>query len=336
MRASYGSSSSGHGGSEQPERAQLDDFGTYHRDSSDDSWDMSTESAERERERASGSCASRSSRVALLFLACVAAVSLTLALTGIGGSSTATESGSFLASLLAATTQINKESTDLPVDISVGQDPTIDVAVGQEVTVEEESEMTFTIMRDGYDALIYFTPLDISIMQYAILDPYVGVIEPHSPMTIEIFGTADDKYYTFDVCSTADTTDCQTGYLYTTGNKESTTVTFDCTPREDEYSVVVSERSSQNDAVLRTSTGYALCMYVRREIRTLTEADRDATMDAMYTMWSTNEAVGQNKYGKNFHSSTYLLEFHFFNAAWQDGDHIHEGLGFLHQHIKVR
>ena len=115
----------------------------------------------------------------------------------------------------------------------------------------------------------------------------------------------------------------------------SVNVNFACTPLEDEFSITVNELSSQNDAVLRSSSGFALCMYVRREIRTLTDTDRDALMDAMYAMWSTNEAVGQATYGKDFHSSTFLLEFHFFNAAWQDGDHIHEGLGFLHQHIKM-
>ena len=30
-----------------------------------------------------------------------------------------------------------------------------------------------------------------------------------------------------------------------------------------------------------------------------------------------------------------VTEAHHFNAAWRDGDHIHEGLGFLPQHIKL-
>jgi hypothetical protein len=58
-------------------------------------------------------------------------------------------------------------------------------------------------------------------------------------------------------------------------------------------------------------------------------------MDAMFTLWSTKEEDGQEKYGENFHNSTYFTSAHDFNAAWQDADHIHEGLGFIPQHIKI-
>ena len=76
-------------------------------------------------------------------------------------------------------------------------------------------------------------------------------------------------------------------------------------------------------------------MYVRREIRSLLASDRDAVLDAMYTIYSTEEEEGRSKYGENFHNSTYFTEWHHFNAAWQDADHIHEGAGFLPQHIKA-
>ena len=58
-------------------------------------------------------------------------------------------------------------------------------------------------------------------------------------------------------------------------------------------------------------------------------------MDAMFEMWSTNTTVGQAKYGSNYYDADYMLGYHFYNAAWQDGDHIHEGLGFFPQHIKL-
>jgi len=225
-----------------------------------------------------------------------------------------------------------------------GEDSTIDVSTdvstdeigGTDAADVDASILTFSLKRDGYDPLIYFSPLDLSVVKYEILVNYVAVIEPYAGMALEVYGTADDKYYTFEACSLTDSTECYSGTLYTDGYKTSQTIKIACEPLEDEYFITVNELSSASDTVLRTSSGYALCMYVRREIRTLTEADRDATMDAMYTMWSTNEADGQKEYGADYHSSTFLLEFHFFNAAWQDGDHIHEGNGFLPQHIKVR
>eukprot|EP00595_Chromulina_sp_UTEXLB2642_P002475 CAMPEP_0196764134 /NCGR_PEP_ID=MMETSP1095-20130614/5414_1 /TAXON_ID=96789 ORGANISM="Chromulina nebulosa, Strain UTEXLB2642" /NCGR_SAMPLE_ID=MMETSP1095 /ASSEMBLY_ACC=CAM_ASM_000446 /LENGTH=537 /DNA_ID=CAMNT_0042118849 /DNA_START=559 /DNA_END=2172 /DNA_ORIENTATION=- len=55
----------------------------------------------------------------------------------------------------------------------------------------------------------------------------------------------------------------------------------------------------------------------------------------MATMWFTNESEGKEKYGDDYHHADYLLKFHYFNSAWQDADHIHEGNGFLPQHVKL-
>jgi hypothetical protein len=98
--------------------------------------------------------------------------------------------------------------------------------------------------------------------------------------------------------------------------------------------IPVVEYNSNGD-VLRTTTGQGMCIYVRREIRSLSGTDLATTMDAMHTLWSVSEEEGQETYGSNFHSSSYLLKFHHFNAAWQEGDHIHEGNGFLTQHTKM-
>ena len=76
-------------------------------------------------------------------------------------------------------------------------------------------------------------------------------------------------------------------------------------------------------------------MYVRREIREYTEADLDATMDAMHALWEYSDAEGQAKYGANFHSATYFNVAHDFCAGQRDADHIHQGLGFVPQHIKL-
>ena len=48
-----------------------------------------------------------------------------------------------------------------------------------------------------------------------------------------------------------------------------------------------------------------------------------------------DDATGRKKYGEYYHSAEYFTQAHHFNAAQQDADHIHEGLGFIAQHIKV-
>ena len=52
-------------------------------------------------------------------------------------------------------------------------------------------------------------------------------------------------------------------------------------------------------------------------------------------LWEVDDVTGAAKFGDNYKSANYLLEFHFYNAAWQTGDHIHEGLGFVPQHLKL-
>lgn len=48
-----------------------------------------------------------------------------------------------------------------------------------------------------------------------------------------------------------------------------------------------------------------------------------------------SEEEGQELYGSNYHSIDWFTEAHMFNAAQRDSDHIHEGLGFLPQHVKI-
>jgi len=63
--------------------------------------------------------------------------------------------------------------------------------------------------------------------------------------------------------------------------------------------------------------------------------DLNRALDAMLVLYTLDEDEGIAKYGDNFHSSTHFTEWHYFNAAQRDADHIHEGSGFLLQHIKA-
>ena len=81
--------------------------------------------------------------------------------------------------------------------------------------------------------------------------------------------------------------------------------------------------------------GTALCLYVRREIRSLTSTDLDTYINTLYTLYTTPNEVGKELYGADFENSSYILRHHYFNAAQHDNDHIHEGNGFLMQHVKI-
>jgi len=201
-------------------------------------------------------------------------------------------------------------------------------------TTEPVSLLSYTTKRDGYDHLAYFGESPSSYLKYKFLDGYVGVVEPNAQMKLTMFDVPQEGeyYYDFTVCS--DTTNtCVTGDYFAS---DSDAFSFDCTPLSETFTITVSEYLySSRLATGKVDKSSLMCMYVRREIRSLTDADLQQTMDAMWAMWSIDEATGVEKYGDNFHNYEYLLGFHYFNAAWQESDHIHEGNGFLAQHIKM-
>ena len=201
------------------------------------------------------------------------------------------------------------------------------------ITKREKSNYGF--QRVGYDLLPYFGDDADDTINYAILDGMDGVIEPNVPMQFQYFGDGLKSDYYFKIQVMIDSTgeELGTGYLYPSASSKDQPVTCDCEPLT-ELRVDVSEYNSKGDAI-KTFNLKTMCMYVRRELRSLTADDLSKTMDAMYTLWQYTDEEGQPTYGKDYHGIVYFSSMHHFNAAWQDGDHIHEGLGFLPQHIKM-
>ena len=107
---------------------------------------------------------------------------------------------------------------------------------------------------------------------------------------------------------------------------------FECSPY-DEFNVKFT--ATANDGSSSSITRTAVCMYVRREIRSLTDDDLSDAMDAMYTIWSVDEADGQEKYGENYHNHAWFTSAHYFGSAGIDSDYTHGGHGFIPQHVKL-
>ena len=83
------------------------------------------------------------------------------------------------------------------------------------------------------------------------------------------------------------------------------------------------------------SEGKLLVRYVRREIRDLTQEDRNRYLDALVKMWEIEGVDGRRKYSSKYISSNELLALHGTNSALRDNDHFHNGAGFLAQHLRL-
>uniref|UniRef100_A0A6C0KH90 Tyrosinase copper-binding domain-containing protein n=1 Tax=viral metagenome TaxID=1070528 RepID=A0A6C0KH90_9ZZZZ len=82
-----------------------------------------------------------------------------------------------------------------------------------------------------------------------------------------------------------------------------------------------------------TQTFTAAVKYVRREIRSLTDADRELYFDALEQIYSLDETTGQSIYGSKFHSAEYFSYKHLSGAGTSDCDHWHDGAGIITHHM---
>lgn len=208
---------------------------------------------------------------------------------------------------------------------------------------DSDNDFPFTMKREDYDILPYFdADYTSTFLTYKFLEDYDGVVEPHANMLLASKTLNEYKHteyiFNYTIKSTAcesgkKCTDKYTGY-YSESSFGSSVVSIPCNPY-DTYSITVAKYANKKSwKLLRSYSGQLVCIYVRREIQSLTTSDLDATMDAMYAIWAYTEAEGQKLFGEDFHNSSYFTGAHDFNAAWVEADHIHEGLGFIPQHIK--
>lgn len=197
----------------------------------------------------------------------------------------------------------------------------------------------FTFHRIGYESLTFFslnrTTLE-EYLTYAHLKDYIGIVEPYVEMNLHLSELDQSGEYKFQysACQVLSSTISDSCSIGEYSQSSSQTIALECAPF-DEYEITVTQFDPNTDEVLGTSSGRALCQYVRRDIGDLTDDDLQNSLDVMYTLWSISDSAGKKLYGNNFHTSLYFAEAHLFNAAQRDADHIHEGLGFLTQHIKI-
>eukprot|EP00615_Pteridomonas_danica_P006595 CAMPEP_0114355662 /NCGR_PEP_ID=MMETSP0101-20121206/20388_1 /TAXON_ID=38822 ORGANISM="Pteridomonas danica, Strain PT" /NCGR_SAMPLE_ID=MMETSP0101 /ASSEMBLY_ACC=CAM_ASM_000211 /LENGTH=414 /DNA_ID=CAMNT_0001497723 /DNA_START=622 /DNA_END=1862 /DNA_ORIENTATION=+ len=85
---------------------------------------------------------------------------------------------------------------------------------------------------------------------------------------------------------------------------------------------------------LASSSGksYVFGIYVRRELRTLSDSDRDAFFDAAEIVFRVPTTEGQALYGSKYYSAGYYGAKHNVLSGNTNCDHMHDGLGFVTSH----
>ncbi|CAM9515381.1 unnamed protein product [Scytosiphon promiscuus] len=127
----------------------------------------------------------------------------------------------------------------------------------------------------------------------------------------------------------------------------SVDVVFERSPM---YSIVLEERVAAGAAgaaaagdggeggseeIVRSSEVQIFCKYVRREIRSLFDEERDQMFDAMKVMWDVEIEEGKDLYGPDYLDVWTIDMFHQVGASDILCDHLHDGIGFGITHSMV-
>ena len=76
-------------------------------------------------------------------------------------------------------------------------------------------------------------------------------------------------------------------------------------------------------------------LYVRRELRTMSMADRHAYLDAFKIMSELSTTEGQSTYGSTYSSLDTFVALHLNTAGARSHDKIHDGMGVVTQHVAI-
>ncbi|CBJ33496.1 tyrosinase [Ectocarpus siliculosus] len=120
----------------------------------------------------------------------------------------------------------------------------------------------------------------------------------------------------------------------------SVDVVFERAPK---YQVVLEERASgtgggdtgEEAPLIRSSDVEVFSKYVRREIRSLFDDERDQMFDAMKVLWDVDIDEGKVLYGPDYLDVWTIDQFHQIGASDLECDHLHDGIGFGITHSMV-
>ena len=185
---------------------------------------------------------------------------------------------------------------------------------------EESEEAAFTI-----SATSTYTAKNAVSSEYA----WSYIVEPYRVTTLSVNDPVDGATYEWSV----------DGHLQ--GYGTSVEVLF----MEVGYHVVsVREAIAGTDADASGSLDFStaavnkvvtkvMCKYVRREVRSLTDADREAWLSAVQVLQRVPTGVGQDLYGSAYYSKDHFTRTHLYYGGALDCDHWHQGAGFVTSHV---
>jgi phage-related protein len=171
-----------------------------------------------------------------------------------------------------------------------------------------------------------FDGLDLQFeTEYGVVTPhdlytYKHIVEPYKTMMLGFNTELPDSY---SVTWQIDDVE---------GSLKGSSIKHVFTSSNKVYEVVATISDENGNQVMQVKAE-AACKYVRREIRTLTDDDREAFFSALETVYNTEQADGEKLYGTKFASIKELVKNHLDGAGRMECDHWHDDAGILTHHV---
>lgn len=109
-------------------------------------------------------------------------------------------------------------------------------------------------------------------------------------------------------------------------------VTF---PAVGHYKITVQKLSVEDATLISAVSGELICRYVRRELRALNDHEREQFFASVQIMMDHNFSLGQAKYGSRYRPLDFFSLKHLALAADRKSDKMHDGMGFLTNHLAL-
>ncbi len=188
---------------------------------------------------------------------------------------------------------------------------------GSEDTINAQSDEVYVTASNEYGVFERYYPW---------LDDVAGsqLVEPYKETTLTLSGSLVTSGYEYSWSIVK-----YTGELEYNSLTQKVTLTAPGV-----YPITVNIIDSKS-TIVATYTTLLICKYVKREIRELTVADREAFLNAFHTLWEYDQEVGVAKFGDKYTSMDTLVAAHSMASNDIMCDAFHDGSGFLTHHLAL-
>ena len=155
---------------------------------------------------------------------------------------------------------------------------------------------------------------------------YSYLVEPYKETTVTLTSLSSGCSYDWQFSSVI------SGVVAASGTSEDGVIVFTLAG-VGEYLFGVSEMCADAYNSHREISETMWVKYVRRELSSLNDVDREEYLDAFHTLWTVSTTEGKILYGDRYKSVKYFATLHNDGGANSVCDEFHGSVGFLNNHM---